>query len=80
MFDIFKPKQQLPLHGASKQPHLINTHKGFVIDTGNAIQFTPDSRLATVFPDFMAADEFAKATIVPSLHYKRQYYAILITA
>lgn len=79
MITLVNPNQ-LPQRGMSSLPHMINTNKGFVITTCNGIQYTPDSRQATVFPNFMAADEFAKATVVPTLHYKRQYYAILTMA
>jgi hypothetical protein len=81
MFEIFKPKPSpIPRRGLSHLPHMINTHKGFVVDNGNGIYYTNDSRHATVFPDFLTADTFAKKIIVPTLHHRRQYYAILITA
>jgi hypothetical protein len=85
------PRRAAPLRqsGKSNQPHMINTWRGFVNDIGNEIRFTSDSRMASVYPTFEAADAFAKDVVMPMLlaqakaegrNIHKQYFAILITA
>lgn len=81
LFPTRKPKQlQIRQTRNTKQPHMINTCKGFVIDTGNEIKFTRDSRMATVYQDFDSADKFAKEHVVQFLPPWKQYFAVLISA
>jgi hypothetical protein len=61
--------------------YYIATAKGFVVYPGEKqpYDFTPDSRCATPFSDFMEADALAKECVEKCLPRRLHYFSILDT-
>lgn len=59
----------------------IATAKGFVVYPGEhqPFDFTPDSRCATPFNDFLEADKLAKECVEKCLPKRQHYFSILDT-
>ena len=60
----------------------IATAKGFVVYPGEKqpYDFTPDSRYATPFDDFLEADKLAKECVEKCLPHRLHYFSILDTS